>query len=95
MDGASVRREAERLVLAGRLDRQAAIALWPQALAAAASAEVLDLARAESVDSAGLAMLVALAAHMRHPAIEGTPAGYEDLRTAYRLAPTLSFDAGQ
>ena len=90
---ARLHRDGTRLCLTGRLDRSAVPALWPAALAAAAGASTLDLTKTDSVDSAGLAMLVALADHMGQPALEGAPHGLEELRIAYRLTGALRFDA--
>lgn len=88
----SVRRDGERLVLAGTLDRGAVTQLWPQATVAATGAQVLDVAAVASVDSAGVAMLVALAARMDAVRVEGAPRGMADLLAAYRLQPTFGFD---
>ena len=90
-----VRRDSEQLFLSGTLDRAAATALWPQACAAADGARVLDVSAVDAVDSAGLAMLVALAKHMQDARIEGSPDGMADLLAAYRLRPTLAFDDGR
>ena len=88
----SVRRDGERLVLAGTLDRDAVTQLWSQATVAATGAQVLDVAAVASVDSAGVAMLVALAARMDAVRVEGAPRGMADLLAAYRLQPTFGFD---
>ncbi len=92
---ARVQRDGERLLLSGALDRDAATASWSQALAAADGARVLDLSAVEAMDSAGLAMLVALAERMQDARIEGAPPGMSDLLAAYRLRPTLAFDDGR
>ena len=91
---ASLQREGDRLRLSGALDRAAATALWPQATAALAGARVLDVAAVDAVDSAGLALLVALAERMRGACIEGRPNGLAELLAAYRLTPALAFDGG-
>jgi len=90
-----VRRDGAALHLSGTLDRDAATTSWPQASAAVAGARVLDVTAVEAVDSAGLAMLVALAARMDDVRIEGAPRGMADLLAAYRLQPTLAFDDGR
>ena len=90
-----VRRDGARLHLSGTLDRVAATTVWPQASAAVDGARVLDVTAVDAVDSAGLAMLVALAARMDDVRVEGAPRGMADLLAAYRLTPTLTFDDGQ
>ena len=89
-----VRRDGAELHLSGTLDRSAATALWPQAIAVVDGARVLDVTAVDAVDSAGLAMLVALAARMDDACVEGAPRGMADLLAAYRLRPTLEFDDG-
>jgi phospholipid transport system transporter-binding protein len=88
-------RDGARLHLSGTLDRSAATALWPQALAAVDGARVLDVSAVDAVDSAGLAMLVALAERMDDVHVEGAPRGMAELLAAYRLRPTLAFDDGR
>ena len=88
----SVRRDGQRLVFTGDLDRGAATQLWPQASASAVGAKVLDVGNVVSVDSAGVAMLVALAARMDAVSVDGAPRGMADLLAAYRLQPTFGFD---
>ena len=97
MTGAAsrVRRDGEQLILSGTLDRNAATTLWPQASAAADGARVLDVRAVDVIDSAGLALLVALAERMQDARIEGVPSGMSDLLAAYRLRPTLAFDDGR
>ena len=90
-----VHRDGERLVLSGALDRDAATLSWSRAVAAADGARILDVSAVTAVDSAGLAMLVALAERMQDARIEGAPAGMSDLQAAYRLRPTLAFDDGR
>ena len=90
-----VRRDGAQLHLSGTLDRNAATALWPQAIAAVDGARVLDVSAVDAVDSAGLAMLVALATRMDGVRVEGAPRGMADLLAAYRLRPTLAFDDGR
>jgi phospholipid transport system transporter-binding protein len=91
---ATVHRDGDRLVLSGTLDRTAATVLWPRADAVLGNARVLDVASVASVDSAGLALLVALAERMHGAGVEGAPPGLAELLAAYRLTPTLAFDAG-
>ncbi|WP_459041515.1 STAS domain-containing protein [Stenotrophomonas sp. PSU-St19] len=89
--------EGDTLRLRGVLDRAAVIALWPQLQALPAQLARLELSEVERVDSAGLALLVELAARARkngHPlAVSGAPAGYNELSAAYRLSPDLDFNA--
>ena len=89
-----VRRDGAALHLSGTLDRNAATTLWSQASVAVEGARVLDVTAVEAVDSAGLAMLVALALRMDDVRVEGAPRGMADLLAAYRLTPTLTFDDG-
>ena len=95
---ASLQREGDRLRLSGTLDRSAATALWPQALAALAGTQVLDVSAVAAVDSAGLALLAEtvarLSAQGAAPTIEGRPAGLAELCAAYRLDAGLGY-AGQ
>ena len=66
-----------------------------EASAAVDGARVLDVTAVDAVDSAGLAMLVALAARMDDVHVEGAPRGMAELLAAYRLTPTLAFDDGR
>lgn len=93
---ASVQRTGAALVFSGVLDRAAATALWPS-LTALQGVQQLDLTALTRVDSAGLALLAELAARLRSqgstPDIVGSPTGFNELSAAYRLAPTLDFNA--
>ncbi|SEM22137.1 phospholipid transport system transporter-binding protein [Pseudoxanthomonas sp. GM95] len=96
MNQASVQRDGNALVFRGALDRAAAQALWPAAQRALEGAQRLDLTAVPSLDSAGLALLVALATRLRGAgttavAVEGTPAGLAELCAAYRLTPALDY----
>ena len=91
---ASARIEGDALFLAGTLDRAAAVTLWPQLSRLAGQLRRLDLHAVERVDSAGVALLAELAARLpSNDAIAGTPAGLDELRAAYRLSPSLDFNA--
>ena len=94
MANATFQREGDALVFGGALDRAAAVALWPQASRALAGAQRIVLTEVTTVDSAGLALLAELAARLRQagqaPQIVGEPAGLAELRTAYRLDPSLA-----
>lgn len=93
---ASVQRTGTALVFSGVLDRAAATALWPS-LTVLQGVQQLDLSAVTRVDSAGLALLAELAARLRSqggaPDIVGSPTGFNELSAAYRLAPTLDFNA--
>lgn len=93
---ASVSVQGTSLLFSGVLDRAAVTALWPS-LQAAADVQVLDLTAVPRLDSAGLALLAELAARLRskgmQPRFNGAPAGFTELSAAYRLAPSLDFNA--
>lgn len=88
---ASVTRQAEALVFAGALDRDGAVALWPQVQPLIAGARRLDLAPVTRVDSAGLALLAEVASRLGGVEVSGQPTGLAELRAAYRLQDDLSF----
>ena len=88
---ASVQRRDDALAFAGVLSRDAVPGLWPQALRALDGARRLDLSQVTAVDSAGLALLVELAARAGGLAVHGDPPGLDGLRKAYRLSPSLTF----
>jgi phospholipid transport system transporter-binding protein len=87
-----VRRDGDALVFAGALLREGVAGLWPQALRALDGVRRFDLGAVERIDSAGLALLSALAERAGGAvAIAGDPAGLAVLRAAYRLSPALAF----
>lgn len=93
---ATWRGEGDTLLLAGVIDRAAVVTLWPQLLRGLAPWRQLDLHAVEGVDSAGLALLGELAARLRAQGggnIAGNPAGLAELCAAYRLSPSLDFNA--
>ncbi len=94
MAAATFQREGDALVFGGALDRAAALALWPRASRALPGAQRIVLTNVTTVDSAGLALLAELAARLRQagqaPQLVGEPAGLAELRTAYRLPPSLA-----
>ncbi|GAB3387423.1 STAS domain-containing protein [Lysobacter fragariae] len=90
---ATLSRTDDTLVFAGELDRAAVALLWPQAQAKLAGARALDLTALTRIDSAGLALLAELAAHIDGVRVVGTPPGLGELRAAYRLQDDLSFTA--
>lgn len=89
---ASVRRDGERLVFSGALDRPACATVWKQ-LQPMLLHEVrtLDLAAISHVDSAGVALLAEVAARNPGASLLGSPAGLDELRAAYRLDHRLAF----
>ena len=88
---ASVRRDGERLVFSGVLDRPACAGLWKQLQPLLGEVRTLDLSGAQRVDSAGLALLAELAALNPGAVVVGAPAGLEELRAAYRLDEALGY----
>ena len=92
---ADVRRDGARLVLSGTLDRAGATRVWPLLQSQLDGISEIALEQVDAVDSAGLALLVALAERSPQVALVGAPTGMDDLRTAYRLSPGLSFEAGR
>ncbi|KAB7768771.1 STAS domain-containing protein [Xanthomonas maliensis] len=93
----TVQRNGSTLVMTGVLDRAAVTAAWPQALAQLDGSTALDLSGVQRLDSAGVAMLAELAARLRgnngSGQVVGTASGLDELRAAYRLSPTLDFQA--
>ncbi|MDO4709899.1 MAG: anti-sigma B factor antagonist [Pseudomonadota bacterium] len=88
-DTLSITRHEKALVFDGALTRPNAAAAWPQASALLAGVEQLDIRAASAIDSAGIALLAALAARLPSAAIIGQPAGFTELRDAYRLDAQL------
>lgn len=88
----TLRRDGDALAFGGALLRADVAGLWPQATKALDGVRRFDLGAVARIDSAGLALLSALAARAGG-AIEvfGDPAGLADLRAAYRLTPALAF----
>jgi phospholipid transport system transporter-binding protein len=96
MSQTSVQRDGSALVFTGVLDRAAAQVLWPATLRALDGAQRLDLSAVPSVDSAGLALLVATASRLRAAGtadvvVQGAPTGLSELCAAYRLTPALDY----
>ena len=88
---ASVVRDGNALRFSGALLRDAVPAVWRQGMPLLAGVDRFDLARVDRVDSAGVALLAALAARTGGVSIDGAPLGLADLRGAYRLGPGLAF----
>ena len=102
---ATVSRDADTLVFRGALARASVAGVWRQAQPLRAGIGRLDLTAVTLVDSAGVALLAALAnggqphgdmAGGGHApgsgiAVIGTPTGLAELRAAYRLDDRLAF----
>ena len=97
---ATQRIQGDTLHIGGRLQRDAVPALWAALLADATmhanpvQLAQIDLAQVDALDTAGLALLVELAARTRRahgaaPRILHAPAGYDALCAAYRIRPEL------
>ena len=94
---ATQRMQGDTLHIGGRLQREAVPALWTALLADAnahARLAQIDLAQVDALDTAGLALLVELAARTQRaggsaPRILHAPAGYDALCAAYRIRPQL------
>ena len=89
--GASVDRAGDALCFAGALLRADVAALWKKATTRLEGVRHFDLNAVTRVDSAGVALLAALADRCGGIQIGGLPAGLAELRAAYRLTPTLGF----
>ncbi len=91
---ATLKKDGERLVFAGHLDRSNAPALWQQASAQLTGIQRIVLQDVTGLDSAGLALLAEISARLRAagttPVIEGNPPGLSELRAAYRLSDVLA-----
>lgn len=90
----AVTRRDDALVFDGVLTRPVVASAWRQSQALLAGARRLDLNAVHSIDSAGLAMLAALARHADITDVMGAPAGYAELRAAYRMNDALACAAG-
>ena len=90
---AGVRRDGDALRFSGALVRAAVPALWRAAHPQAAGLRRIDIGDVSRLDSAGLALLAALAAGAGGSRVDltGTPPGLEELRAAYRLDAALGF----
>lgn len=88
----TLRRDGDALAFDGALLRADVAGLWPQASKALDGVRRFDLGAVGRIDSAGLALLSALAARAGGTVeVVGDPAGLADLRAAYRLTPALAF----
>ncbi|PJK09157.1 anti-sigma B factor antagonist [Lysobacteraceae bacterium NML95-0200] len=77
------------MVFRGALTHPTAAAAWQQASALLEGIEQLDIGAASAIDSAGMALLAALSARLPNAEIIGQPAGFTELRDAYRLDAQL------
>lgn len=93
---ASVEREGGSLRFRGELVGAAVPALWRGLVAQPAGLRRIDIERVTRIDSAGLALLSAIAdaaGGAGSVEIAGDPPGLAGLRAAYRLDPALGFGA--
>ena len=93
---ATVHREGESLRFGGELVRDAVPALWRSARPQAAGLRRIDITGVTRIDSAGLALLSAIAdaaGGAGSVEVAGDPPGLAGLRAAYRLDPALGFGA--
>ncbi|MCD9032213.1 STAS domain-containing protein [Luteimonas sp. Y-2-2-4F] len=92
----ALRRDGDALTFAGPLLRETVPPLWPAALRALDGVRRFDLQAVPRIDSAGLALLVELAARAGGGSggigIAGAPAGLDELLAAYRLRADLDFN---
>ena len=91
---ATLRRDGDRVVVAGALLRSGIATLWPRVTGPLlAGAACLDLGEVDSFDSAGVAFLAELAARGRPDPlrVERHPPGLVELASAYRMSPALAF----
>lgn len=91
---ATVSRRDDALAFDGVLLRPVVASVWRAALPLLAGTRRIDIDQVARIDSAGLAMLAALARRAGIEIIEGMPAGYAELRAAYRLDASLGCAAG-
>lgn len=92
---ASIRRDGDALRVSGAVTGDTVPALWRSARPQCAGARRIDIGGVTRLDSAGLALLSALADAADSAGIEvvGSPPGLADLRAAYRLDAALGFGA--
>ena len=88
----AVVRDGDALVFTGALVRGSVAGAWAQVAKAVAGVRRIDVRGVTVVDSAGVALLAELAARAGSGvALEGSPAGLDELRAAYRLDGSLAF----
>lgn len=83
-------REGDVLRFRGTLWRARLARAWRR-LPPLAGVRTIDIAAVDAIDSAGLALLAEVAARCGGAAIAGAPAGFAELRSAYRLDAGLGF----
>lgn len=88
-DTLRIERHEKTLAFHGALTRPALAAAWKQASVLLEGIEQLDIGAASAIDSAGMALLAALSARLPNAQIIGQPAGFDELRNAYRLDAQL------
>ncbi|MUV13138.1 STAS domain-containing protein [Noviluteimonas gilva] len=88
----TVARDGDALVLTGALVRASVAGAWAQVGKSLAGVRRIDLRGVTLVDSAGVALLAELAARAGNGVtLDGSPAGLNELRAAYRLDASLAF----
>ncbi len=87
---ADATRAGEALRFAGVLSRASVPGLW-KAMPALDGVRTLDLHGVTALDSAGLALLSAVAERCGATTVEGDPPGLAELQSAYRLDRRLGF----
>lgn len=93
-NGATVSRRGDALAFDGVLLRPVVASAWRAALPLLAGAGRIDIGGVARIDSAGLAMLAALARRAGIAQVDGAPEGFAELRAAYRLDAALGCAAG-
>lgn len=94
MSAATLTLDGEALRFGGALLRAEVPGLWSRLPAGLGQVRRLDLSAVERLDSAGIALLSAVAERCgsgERPQIDGTPPGLDALRQAYRLDSRLGF----
>ena len=97
MSAATLTLDGEALRFGGALVRAEVPGLWSRLPGGLAQVRRLDRTAVERLDSAGIALLSAVAERCgggEALRIEGTPPGLDALRQAYRLDARLGFDVG-
>ena len=87
---AQATRAGDALRFAGTVSRDTVPALW-KALPSLDGVRTLDLQAVTAMDSAGLALLSAVATRCGATAVTGDPPGLSELQSAYRLDARLGF----
>ncbi|PJK09025.1 anti-sigma B factor antagonist [Lysobacteraceae bacterium NML08-0793] len=77
------------LVFTGALNRATVATAWRQTSQLPPGIEQLDIRAVSPLDSTGMALLATLTARLPNAQIVGQPAGFTELREAYRLDAQL------